>query len=372
MKKYKLLQLTLVIALSLLMSTFLVDASEFTGSVSTGVNSGNVGGTVITAPLASPAGGTYTSMQFVALSAAGSSSIRYTTDGTDPTCSTGIPYHLPLPVGQNLTVKAIACYPSNNSSPVSTFDYIATSNIIPADMPNLLSSGVFTPVGQTSSASRLTANQQFTINVVNGGGTSTVTLATNTNITSVDGSNFDANTLSAAAVSGTSLAGLGSGVVVDGALHWGIANRGLTFDLPVSLSIYIGTAYNGQTLTVLRSISGSGDWNNDGISPATCVVSDGLCSFTATKASYYAATSVATTPTPTPASTGGGGGGGGTATPATYKTGDIDRNNKVDVFDFNTLMVNWGSAAANNIADFDGNGNVDIFDFNLLMVNWTG
>jgi len=36
------------------------------------------------------------------------------------------------------------------------------------------------------------------------------------------------------------------------------------------------------------------------------------------------------------------------------------------------LMVNWGSAAANNIADFDGNGNVDIFDFNLLMVNWTG
>ena len=71
-------------------------------------------------------------------------------------------------------------------------------------------------------------------------------------------------------------------------------------------------------------------------------------------------------PTPPPA----GGGGGGAATPTTYKTGDTDKNGKVDIFDFNTLMVNWGNNPANSAADLDGNGKVDIFDFNLLMVNW--
>ncbi|XOA43171.1 MAG: hypothetical protein ACKKMO_01710 [Candidatus Nealsonbacteria bacterium] len=53
-------------------------------------------------------------------------------------------------------------------------------------------------------------------------------------------------------------------------------------------------------------------------------------------------------------------------------TGDTNNDNKVDIFDFNLLMVNWGDAPDNIAADLDGNGKVDIFDFNLLMVNWTG
>lgn len=65
-----------------------------------------------------------------------------------------------------------------------------------------------------------------------------------------------------------------------------------------------------------------------------------------------------------------GGGGGGYTPPATYTTGDIDENGAVDIFDFNTLMVNWGDSPTNSAADLDGNGKVDIFDFNLLMVNW--
>ena len=74
-------------------------------------------------------------------------------------------------------------------------------------------------------------------------------------------------------------------------------------------------------------------------------------------------------PEPEPTSPAGGGGSGAT-TPTSYKAGDIDQNNKVDIFDFNTLMVNWGDNPANSAADLDGNGKVDIFDFNLLMVNW--
>lgn len=78
-------------------------------------------------------------------------------------------------------------------------------------------------------------------------------------------------------------------------------------------------------------------------------------------------------------STSGGGGGSGVTTPtiptsplsvAAQKV-DANKDNKINVLDFNTLMVNWGSAGANNAADFDGNGKVDVFDFNLLMINWT-
>lgn len=52
-------------------------------------------------------------------------------------------------------------------------------------------------------------------------------------------------------------------------------------------------------------------------------------------------------------------------------TGDINKDNKVDIFDFNFLMVNWGQSPTDATADLDGNGQIDIFDFNLLMVNWT-
>lgn len=79
-------------------------------------------------------------------------------------------------------------------------------------------------------------------------------------------------------------------------------------------------------------------------------------------------------PTPSP------GGSGGTTTPAptpgplSPEAQKVDANNddRIDILDFNTLMVNWGSTVVDNIADFDNDGKVDIFDFNLLMIHWTG
>ncbi|XOB40881.1 MAG: hypothetical protein ACKKMW_02330 [Candidatus Nealsonbacteria bacterium] len=49
---------------------------------------------------------------------------------------------------------------------------------------------------------------------------------------------------------------------------------------------------------------------------------------------------------------------------------DANKDDKIDVLDFNVLMINWGSTTAGNIADFDSDGKVDIFDFNLLMIHW--
>lgn len=76
-------------------------------------------------------------------------------------------------------------------------------------------------------------------------------------------------------------------------------------------------------------------------------------------------------------SSGGGGGGGGAAATVTTilsavaQKVDANKDGKIDVLDFNSLMVNWGKTGTGNIADFNGDGKVDIFDFNLLMINWT-
>jgi len=75
---------------------------------------------------------------------------------------------------------------------------------------------------------------------------------------------------------------------------------------------------------------------------------------------------------------GGSSGGGDTYTPPVITSElseaaqavDANNDDKIDVLDFNTLMVNWGSTATGNLADFDNNNKVDIFDFNLLMIHW--
>ncbi|MFA5128309.1 MAG: hypothetical protein WC457_04965 [Patescibacteria group bacterium] len=86
---------------------------------------------------------------------------------------------------------------------------------------------------------------------------------------------------------------------------------------------------------------------------------------------------------------GGGGGGGGIILPIVtttvevplnvvegvwftqiVKRTDIIRDGVIDLFDFNSLMVNWGEDHLGNPADVDKDGEVGIYDFNLLMVYW--
>lgn len=102
-----------------------VVASEVSGSLCTGVNC-PVEGIAIVAPTASPVAGTYTSTQSVTLSAAGSNSIHYTTNGTTPTCTSGTTYSSAISVTSSQTVKAIACYANSNTSSVASFGYTIT------------------------------------------------------------------------------------------------------------------------------------------------------------------------------------------------------------------------------------------------------
>ncbi len=52
------------------------------------------------------------------------------------------------------------------------------------------------------------------------------------------------------------------------------------------------------------------------------------------------------------------------------KVGDIDGNGKVDIFDYNILVTNFGKSGSGIQGDIDGNGKVDIFDYNLLVGNF--
>ena len=235
---------------------------------------------------------------------------------------------------------------------------IAQVEVAPSGLANLLDNGTISVSGTTANANSATFAQIVVINVAVGGETNTVTVPKDTIITKTGGGTFNANDLTASSVTSSSLSGLGTGVVVKGALQWGIASLGLTFSTPITIKIYVGTSLDGQTLNVQRSTTGSSGWTNDGIVvPATCVVTSGYCSFSATQASYYATSQTTTTTVTT------------TLSAAAQKV-DANKDNKIDVLDFNTLMVNWGKTTANNVADFNGDGKVDIFDFNMLMINW--
>ena len=149
-------------------------------------------------------------------------------------------------------------------------------------------------------ATSFTLFEDLTINATSAdGNVSQIILSAGTVITRNDSSNINLSELSANGNSSSfSLTGLGSGLVVEGALQWGIVNLGLEFSQPITLKIYLGSAYEGKTLGVWRSTSGSSGWTQDGIvAPATCTVTAGICEFNATKASYYATTSGSPTTT---------------------------------------------------------------------------
>ncbi len=55
----------------------------------------------------------------------------------------------------------------------------------------------------------------------------------------------------------------------------------------------------------------------------------------------------------------------------TATLGDIDHSGKIDIFDFNLLLTDFGKTDTTSLrSDIDGNGKVDIFDFNILLTNF--
>jgi len=134
MKKNKLkIVLVPVVLLALLMTINVALASEVTGYLSTGISSPGITGIVVAAPTANPIAGVYTSTQNVTLTAPGSSSISYTTDGSIPTCASAT-YSSPITVSSSQTIQALSCYPGDVASTVASFLYnINNTPVAPAN-----------------------------------------------------------------------------------------------------------------------------------------------------------------------------------------------------------------------------------------------
>jgi len=136
-----------------------ISASEIVGTLNTGLEStagNNVAGTVIVSPIANPVAGNYSAVQNIKLVATGSLVVRYTVDGANPTCATGIEYstNAPILVNKSQIIKAIACYANNHYSPVAEFSYVV--NVSPVSSSNSSSSAGGGPSGGAPAVNKIT------------------------------------------------------------------------------------------------------------------------------------------------------------------------------------------------------------------------
>lgn len=111
----------------------------------TGLTNSNVSSGIYTisctAPTFNPVAGTYNGSQSVSiLSSTIGASIRYTTDGSNPSSTVGTLYSSPVVIGANTTLKAIAYKINMNPSPISSAAYSIKC-----------SSPVFSPIAGTYS-----------------------------------------------------------------------------------------------------------------------------------------------------------------------------------------------------------------------------
>lgn len=103
----------------------------------------------VSAPIISPNGGTFTSSQSVTITCTTSgATIRYTTDGTEPTTNSTI-YSNPINVSTTTTIKAKAFKSDMNDSPTTSVTY--TIQIAPVET---VATPTFTPNGGTFTSSQ--------------------------------------------------------------------------------------------------------------------------------------------------------------------------------------------------------------------------
>lgn len=109
-----------------------------------------VGTSNVAAPVFSPAGGTYTTAQNVTISTATSgATIRYTTNGTTPTSTTGTIYSSPVNLAATATLQAIAYKSGLTDSTVTSATYTITSS-----PPPQVAAPTFSPAAGTYSSAQ--------------------------------------------------------------------------------------------------------------------------------------------------------------------------------------------------------------------------
>lgn len=246
-------------------------------------------------------------IDFACADAASTCSVRYCVTN-DTTCE-------PFTVGTQVTVAGDGIWTvqyssidaagnvEQNSAPnlvlIDTNDEVETT---PGDLAGLVIAGVF-DITTNSTNTTIAVTRDTVIGIDMGDGNTEIVLPAGLVIS---GPAFNIGDLTGSMEDSSIISNLPANYAFDGeVIEWGVAGLGLTFTPAVTIEIYVGTEYDGRTLYVLRSVTGS-TWLTDGLVDTSCVVSSGICTFRTTKASYYTTTTYSTA---TSGRNSGGGGG---------------------------------------------------------------
>jgi len=184
-----------------------------------------------------------------------------------------------------------------------TYDTENGYEVTPSNLSSLVQGGVIVPDGAdiTSTTEIAFANKV----TMTAGNLITVTIPSGTTFTAATAGDFSA----LAATTNVSVADLTGGLIA-GRLDFGLPNLGITVDPAITISVNVGTVYNGLTLNIYRKDAGGAWVRGPAGTSATCVVTAGVCAFTTTHLSSFAAVSPTSNQTGVGGSTGGSGGSG--------------------------------------------------------------
>jgi len=166
--------------------------------------------------------------------------------------------------------------------------YIGTRTITnpsPSNMQTEVTEGLIS-LGSTSPTN--TPSFTFNTNFILKDGDAVVTFPADTIVTKTGGGNIDLTSFS---TSNNTLEIQNEVSNSVGAIKIGIPNINLTFSKAITVTIPVGTAYNGQTLTAYYRSEGSTIW----LVETTCIVTNGNCTFQTTHATTFSARGNTTT-----------------------------------------------------------------------------
>jgi len=200
-----------------------------------------------------------------------------------------------------------------------TYNTSTGYSVTPSDMATLVSSGILVPNGgNIASTTKVTFTDKVTMTVGSG---VTVTIPSGTTFTSGSAGDFSA-LAAGTGVSTTDLTNFANGTVT-GSMSFGLPSLGLTVSPAITIAINVGSAYEGMTLHIYRKDASSTWIYAESGTDGNCTVTSGICSFTTTHLSSFAAMSPSTDTSSggssgsTGGSSSGGGAGGSTYTPPT-------------------------------------------------------
>lgn len=266
------------------------------------------------------------------------------------------------------------------------------------EVPKLPAAGYLVPVAPLASITatkKLRTATTLVLYMPMNGGETTLMLPDQTTLSAPTNTRFDATTFSTAVIALGPVPPDFSSNTTLGTIFWGPTSSLLVADSPITISIYVGSEYNGRVSEVLHSTD-SLNWQTSGVSPSICTILLGRCTFQTTLTGYLTVRllplSVTPTSTPLPTVTASTDAIKSlpiylpnvliTTLPLELYIYDLDRDGKVSTEEFqyaarlwvtshNDFLVSFATRLSNSNVQFHCDLNTDkicnLIDFSILM-----